>query len=436
MNKNIIGMGTAYLTEPLALEVIAGSVPEHDARILDMRIDTDLDKILNNFNPEVVGSTAYTSEVYSAWKVLQKVKEYNKEIKTIVGGHHATILPEDFNKSYIDIVVIGEGEITFSELIRAFEMGRKPDDIEGLAIQENGKLFFTREREIITDMDKIPFPARKLTSKYRDRYFRADWRPVASLMTSKGCPYRCNFCSLWKIMKGRYLTRSAESVVEELKGIEEKYIDFADDNTLHDIKRAENIYELIKKEGINKTYKIYARSDTIVKHPEIIEKWKEIGTELVLVGIESFRDDELKKMNKHNTVRTNEEAINILHKNDVEVAAYFIINPDYEIDDFNALAEYVRKMNLKHPIFTVLTPFPGTEIFEERKKELLTYNYEYYDGIHSVLPTKLKKEEFFKCLIGLYKKCYGLIDMNGVKKVNMTSELMDRFYSNLIKANL
>jgi radical SAM superfamily enzyme YgiQ (UPF0313 family) len=407
LNPNIIGAGITYLTEPLALETVAAAIPHHEVRILDMRLDPNLEQELSTFQPDIVGVTAYTPDVYTAAKLLKKVKDYNPDIFTVIGGHHATMVPQDFHKEFIDVIVIGNGEFTFRELVSMYEKGGNFNKIKGLAFREDGKLTFTQEREWMSNLDEIPFPARNLTEKHRDRYFRASWRPIASMMTSQGCPFRCNFCALWKITKGKYKTRSPESVVNELINIKEGYIDFADDNTLHDVKRAERIYEFIKEQKIQKKYKTYARSDTIVKHPEIIEKWKEIGMDLIFIGLESFRDSELEALNKHNTVRNNEEAIHILQENEVEIVASFIVNPNYTKEDFEALADYVEKMNLRQPVFTVLTPLPGTDLFEQRRNELITDNYELFDFVHSVLPTKLPLKEFYRYFAELYRKCYS-----------------------------
>ena len=408
-NPNIIGAGIGYLTEPLALEVLAASIPEHDVSILDMRIDTDLNKTLDKVRPDIAGVTSLTSDVYVAQDVLSSIKKYNPNILTVIGGHHPTLLPQDFYINSVDVIVIGEGEFTFKELVQTYQSTGKKDlkNIKGLVIPEADKWISTGEREMIKDLDLLPVPARPLTSSYRDKYFRGKWRPIASLSSSKGCPFRCSFCSLWKIMKGKYKTRSAGSVVNEIKQIQEHYIDFAEDNFLHDLKRAEKIYELIKADGIKKTYKLYARSDTIVKRPDIIEKWKEIGMELILIGLESFRDNELKDLNKRNSIKNNEEAIRILQANDVEIAAYFIVNPDYTQEDFEQLGDYVINLKLTQPIFTVLTPLPGTDLYEQTKDKITTDNYELFDFVHSVLPTRLPKKEFYQSLADLYKKTYS-----------------------------
>jgi radical SAM superfamily enzyme YgiQ (UPF0313 family) len=195
-------------------------------------------------------------------------------------------------------------------------------------------------------------------------------------------------------------------VVNELAGLDEPFIDFAEDNVLHDVGRARKMCDVIKERGIHKTYKLYARTDTIVRHPDIIEKWKDIGMGLMLVGLESYRDNELKGLNKNNSVRNNEEAIRILQRNDVDIAAYFIVNPNYTEDDFKGLADYVAKMKLTQPHFTVLTPLPGTELYKERFHELTTKNYELFDFVHAVLPTTLPLEKFYDQFINLYRTCY------------------------------
>ncbi len=413
LNKNIVGAGILYLSEPLALETIAAGIEQHQVKILDMRIEPNLEDELSAFSPDIVGCTGLTPDVYTVYSILEKVKKYNNNILTVVGGHHATMMPYDFNREFINVIVIGEGQHTFQELVDTYAQKGDFTQLRGLALPHNGKLTFTPERELSPDLDGFPFPARHLTRKYRTSYFRGTWRPVAALMTSRGCPFRCNFCAVWKHEQGKYRIRSAENIVAELEIIEEPYVSVCDDNFLQNIRRAEKLYQLIKERGIKKTFKLIARSDTIVKHPDIIEKWKEIGTQLVLIGIESIRDEELQGFNKQNTVTNNNEAIRILHKNGIEVIAQFIIKPDYTEDDFEALSKYAEKMKLKHPLFSVLTPLPGTDLFFDRYNEFTTYNYEFFDFVHSILPTKLPRKKFYKCLGRLYKKLYSELPSAG-----------------------
>jgi radical SAM superfamily enzyme YgiQ (UPF0313 family) len=426
--------GRLVLNEPLALEIIGACAPNHELRILDMRLDDDLERELNGFQPDIVATTSYTAGVYAALATLKKVKMYGEHILTVVGGHHATLMPQDFNREFIDAIVIGEGEITFPELINTYEAKDDFKKVKSVALPQNGKLVFTPPRETIADLDVAPFPDRHLTKKYRHRYFRGTWQPMASLYTSRGCPYRCDFCAMWKVARGKYRVRDPQRVADELAGIEEEYIDVVDDNTLHDVKRAEMMYQVIKERGIKKKYKLYARSDTVVEHPEIIEKWREIGLELILIGFESLRDEELRAHKKHNTVGNNEEAIRILHTNRVEIAAYFLIDPNYTVSDFLALGDYVERLNLTHPVFTILTPFPGTELFEKRYTELTNWNYELFDFCHSLLPTKLPIKIFHECLANLYRRCYAP-DKNCQGRKSVVSEKTgEQFYRGFLDA--
>jgi radical SAM superfamily enzyme YgiQ (UPF0313 family) len=123
-------------------------------------------------------------------------------------------------------------------------------------------------------------------------------KPLASIRTSKGCPYRCNFCALWKIAGGRYLRRNPERVIEELATIDEKFVFFADDESLIDASRMKKLARLIKASGLNKRYFLYGRSDTIARNPGLLEMWREIGLERVFVGLEFFKDEDLQYIGK------------------------------------------------------------------------------------------------------------------------------------------
>ena len=161
----------------------------------------------------------------------------------------------------------------------------------------------------------MPFPRRELTSKYRHRYFRGTWRPIACIIGSRGCSFRCTFCCQWILNKGKYRVRDPESIVYELNKIEEPFVIFVDDNSWEDFEWVEQLYLKIKDANIKKNYQIYARSDLIIKKPDLIEKWREIGLRAVLVGFESFKDEDLKKLNKRSTVSKNTEAARILKAN-------------------------------------------------------------------------------------------------------------------------
>lgn len=403
------GFTKVALVEPLGLEMVAGSlIDDHDVRLHDMRVDSDFEGIISSFRPDAMGiSCSFTIDVYRAQKIAETAKA-NGVPFVFVGGLHASLNPSDFNTPDIDCVVVGEGETTTPELIAALEKGSDLRNVPGLFINNGDTQTETLMRLQLKNLDDLPFPARQLRAQGRkNRYFFNFWKPLATLETARGCPFRCNFCSVWTFFQGRCRTKSAPRVVEELSQINEKYVLITDDNFLLDVKRSKEIASLLQENGISKRYSFQARSDTIVKHPEVISQWREVGLSHIFIGFESLDEEELEAVNKKSSVETNEKALEIVQAQGLTVTGAFIINPDYDKQDFERLRGYIKSRGIGVPQFTVLTPLPGTELFREIESKILTKNYEMYDFLHSVLPTRLDSAEFYKEFASLYHTAYN-----------------------------
>jgi radical SAM superfamily enzyme YgiQ (UPF0313 family) len=336
-------------------------------------------------------------------KLFEQIKRWNPEVLTVVGGHHATVMPEDFLSPFIDLIVIGEGVFAFKEIITRFERVERFDGIPGVALA-NGDCLVRTDGQTAVDLDAFPFPDRRLTAKYRKHYYSEWMKPLASIRTSKGRPYRCNFCALWKIAGGRYLRRSPERVVAELATIDEKFVFFADDESLVDARRMKTLARLIKDSGLSKRYFLYGRSDTIARNPDLLELWRDIGLERVFVGLEFFRDEDLAYIRKGTTSSDNQTAVKILHDLDIDIYASFILRPEFDQADFAALRQYCRQLELNFASFAVLTPLPGTDLYEEVRSQMITHNYEYFDFNHTLLPTTLPLKEFYEEYYRLYRQ--------------------------------
>ncbi|MHC4108441.1 MAG: B12-binding domain-containing radical SAM protein, partial [Planctomycetota bacterium] len=220
-------------------------------------------------------------------------------------------------------------------------------------------------------MDELPLPRRDLTERYRDAYYFLFDRPDTSVATGRGCPFRCNFCSVWVFSQGKTRQMSAQRVVEEIASVDTDHITFVDDNFLMNQKREHAIADLIKSAAVNKRYSMECRTDSIVRHPELVSKWVDVGLYAVLLGLEGASDKMLKTVNKRNTSRTNDEAIRILQDHGVIIWGAFIADPDWEEDDFVKLRDYVSRNRITHTQFTVLTPLPGTVLYRQKLDELL-----------------------------------------------------------------
>jgi len=400
-----VGFRLVASPEPLHLEMIAATVPEHDVRILDMRLNTDLESTLQEFQPEMVAVTALTPEVSTAQGILHQIKSFSPEIFTVVGGHHATLLPQDFSLPQVDAVALGDGEAMFESLVQAVTNRHSLTGVPGIVWQDRDGTFIRNDRPSDRiDLTKLPMPRRDLTEAYRDEYFFLFDRPDTSVATSRGCPFRCRFCSVHEFHRGAINQMSPQRVLSEVAAVSTDHITFVDDNFLMNYQRETTIADMIRSEGIRKRYSMECRTDSIVRHPELVEKWVDIGLYAVLLGLEGGSDKMLKDVGKSCTIDKNNQAIKILQDNGIIIWGAFIVDPDWEADDFNRLRDYVRARRITHTQFTILTPLPGTQLYRERQGELLTDDYSCFDTLHAVVPTRLPREEFYRHFASLYRQ--------------------------------
>lgn len=400
--------GVVCLPEPLALETVAAPLQgHHDLHILDMRIEPDaLNATLESFQPHIVATGAVTANIHITKTILKQAKQFSKNILTVIGGHHVSFRPQDTADSFIDVIAIGEADETMPEVVAAFERGDDFGSIPGIVYNKDGQQFRTPGRPLL-HMDTLDIPARHLVDRYRDQYFQRANRPIVSINTSRGCPYRCTFCSLWKLNNGKYRTRSAELVVDEIESFEEDFVDCIDDNSIADRKRAHKIADLLLERGIKKKFKMYARADTIAKSPDLMDKLAQAGLDVVLVGFETADPDRLTDWNKGSSMNTSLRAIEVLKDNGIKVISYFVVDPDFTKKDFDNLWRYVDEMGLMTPTFTVLVPFPGTDLFDERRDQIVFDDFRLYDFFHTLFEPRLPLQEFYGEFADLYAKAYA-----------------------------
>lgn len=398
-----IGLKHLAKVEPLGLEIIGAAVADHQVELLDMEIETDLAGALQRFRPDIVGASAQIVQTYTARRVMKTVKQFDPNIVTVLGGHHATLCPEEFNTETINAIVLGEGVPAFRELVERRRQGRSFDDVAGLALPRDGRLIFTAPRPLPPSLDHQPLPNRSLTAKYRARYFYLFESPVASIQTSLGCVFPCNFCSCQKFTNRRFIARSPELVVADLSSIEQEFVMFCDDHSFIDVKRMARLHDLIVERGIKKRYFAYTRTDCVVQNPELFEKWARIGLQLVMTGLEAIDDTHISALNKRSSLDINERAIEILGKCGIALSAGFVIMPDYTEADFQRIDAYVRRRpNIALTEMTPLTPLPATDLYTTEKANLVTHNREVYDLAHFVTPTQLPSNEIDRLLRNYY----------------------------------
>jgi hopanoid C-3 methylase len=403
IHKKLIG-------PPLGLLTIAAAVKDFDVTVFDIKGEYDLlpdsppldqmvREILAKVNPDIVGITIITSEFDASLEIFRFVKQYNPAILTIAGGLHTTLCPEDFNDPVVDVICPGQSANAFREVVIRKEKQLPFDSVNGIILNDHGNLLPTKpiKGKWNPANENFLMPDRSLIERWRETYKVGNaLSPTTYLFTSLGCPYRCTFCSIWQEHQGLYHQRTVESVIEELKMIDYNIVRFADANSIVNIDFINQLFDRIREEGIQKEYIMDIRADTAVDHPELIEKLARQGLKVVICGFESFRDSELKKYNKKSQADRIHEAIDIFHKNGILLRGNYVVPHDYTLDDFKELAAYANSHRVSYAGYTILTPMPGTNFYQQMKKQIIDQDLSKYNFFNSVLKTTLPLEQFYE----------------------------------------
>ncbi|MBI5401601.1 radical SAM protein [Candidatus Wolfebacteria bacterium] len=380
---------------PLGLMYVAGYLGSgHDVKIVDMRADwvslEELKSIVLEFKPDFFGIRCLTYLSPVVYSICDLVKSTLPSCKVVVGGPHAGANPNEIiEKPFIDYVVIGEGEVTFSELVS----GKNPAEINGLVYKENNEVKATMPRELIKDLNTIPLPAYHLinvenyvSNPYVHAFFMAGKR-VAQIFSSRGCPFHCIYCH--KIFGKSIRYRNPENVVKEIKFIHDKYgideIQIEDDSFNIDMNRAKKIMDLIAESGmqIKISFPNGIRADFLDE--ELADKMKKAGVYSVCFGVESGDREIQKFINKRLDLEKVKKAIEITTKRKMLTVGYFMMGFLGETkEQMLRTIEFAKKSKLHMATFFKVTPYPNTELYrlaEERgfllsnKPEAYTYTF-------------------------------------------------------------
>ena len=403
--RHTIGLKHIMICEPLELEYVAAGLQGHEVQVMDLILEKGLGERLRRFAPDVVGTSSYISGVNEVIKVCREVKRWNPRCHTIVGGVQAAQVPEDFLDNSVDVIVRGDGTTTMPAVIRALEQGDDLRTVPGIAIPVDATtLHHGPSAPYMPKADALPFPDRSVVEHLKDRYYYLTHRPVATMKTTWGCWYTCNFCYTWRITDGGQHSRSAESIVEELKGIDAEEIYIVDDIFLINPRRLKRLAELLRKEGIRKHYLVYARADFIAANEAIVAEWAELGLRAVFVGLEATTDAELVSMEKETSVDQNLEAIRVLQRHHVDIYGSLIPHPEYTVQDWQRLRAFIRDSGLYYVNISPLVPFPGTSQFAAFGDRLIVPRQAHglWDLSHAVIQTRLPLREYYRQLLITY----------------------------------
>ncbi len=334
----------------------------------------EIKKTVENFKPNIVGITALTGTYKSAENIAWIIKEFDHEIKVIIGGVHPTLLPDEVIKNeWFDFVVRGEGEHTFLEIASGF----KKENISGLTYRDaNGLVVHNPDRPYIDDLDTIPFPAREL---YINEPERMDY---GYIMTGRGCPFECTYCASKKIWNRKTRFRSEKNVIYELKQVRSRFntisFYFIDDTFTINRKRAKRICQMIIDEGLDIEWICDTRVDTLDE--ELLHLMKKAGCTRVKIGVESGSDRILKLIKKGITKNQIRSAVSLIKEAGIDFTIYLMIGFPTETDsEVQETIRFARELDPKYYSLSILAPYPGTQIYDDVVQAGITLPKEHWE---------------------------------------------------------
>ncbi len=349
----------------------------------------EIKKVVEEINPDVVGiGNQYSSQLENALKTAEAVKAVKREIKVVVGGPHASVMPSTFLEkcNAVDYVVMREGEITMPELLESIAGNRDITTVKGVAFEDEGKLVISEQREFITNLDNLPLPAYEIIDMERYFYFNEkgkDGRETykypesersVSMITSRGCPFNCVFCSIHLGMGRKFRAHSVDFVVKHIKYLREtyniKHIHFEDDNFSFNVLRFNDILDGMIANNFNITWDTPngVRADYL--NEDILKKCAMSGCTYLRIGIESAnREVSEKIVRKHLDINKVTEVAKLCNKVGIDVEAFYIIGfPGEKIsqmkETINFAVQHERLYGLyPYDMFTA-TPLIGTDLYK------------------------------------------------------------------------
>lgn len=429
-----VGFASIARTAPLELMMVAASAPDHECRILDMRLEKDgaFEDALLEFRPELIGLTAYSAEAEAAKALARRAKQVLPGVPVVWGGYHATMALDDvLDEPCVDFAVRGEGERTFPELVQALAGGTPCDGIEGIAFRRGERTVLAAPRPQIADLDSLPFPCWDLVARYQPEYYLGVLGIAGGIETTRGCPFDCNFCSVWVFNQRRYRKKSPARVLAEMERLPDgiQVVAFVDDEFWVAPERSLDICACISErnrqgwKGAGWKYFAQVRTDDIARRPELVEQWAKVGLKVLLLGIETLKEEELHELHhKRNTVGQAVQALATIRQHGVEAWGCFIINPEWEERDFYDLMEFVNENEIAFPQYTVLTPLPGTvlsnRLAQEEGVRKSDIPHSLLDFLHVTYPkAKLPLRRFYELMAELYHKTSIAANMRLYRRV-------------------
>jgi hopanoid C-3 methylase HpnR len=387
--------------EPLGLERVAAATRQagHEVRIVDLQVGThaELQREIAAFGPDAIGyGLNYLANVPEVLDLSQSVRGRRPRCFQFAGGHSVSFIAAhvlEQSRGGLDAVVRGDGEVTTPLMLAAVARGARAIELPGV-VTVDGEA--PGSPPMLTNIGQCP-PARDLLRRRR-RYFIGELDPCASIEFTRGCPWDCSFCSAWTFYGRAYRRVAPEVAAAELAAIEEPHAFIVDDVSFIKPDHGEAIAREVERRKIRKRYYLETRADVLLRNTAVFERWAALGLAYMFLGIEALDADGLELYRKRVSPDINLRALEAARHLGIQVAINLIVDPSWDEDRFALVREFALSVpEIVH--LTVITPYPGTELWHGESKKLTTRDYRLFDIQHAVMPTTLPLPVFYEQLV-------------------------------------
>jgi anaerobic magnesium-protoporphyrin IX monomethyl ester cyclase len=395
---------------PLSLLYLASVLEEADVEVsvldqpgLGLTVEETV-KWVKREKPDVLGFSTLASSGRTAALISEKVKEENPDITTIFGNHYATFNPERILRKYasVDIIVRGEGEHTVVQLVNALKKGDDLKKVRGINFRSKSGITGTPDQPLIEEINSLPFPRREMISvDYHCMMAGVNVAPkkFTAFVSSRGCVYRCRFCSCTQIARKAWRPRSAKNAIEELQLLANegyKQLIFVDDSFTLNPKRVIELCRGMRREKLDFEWICEGRVDNCTY--EVLREMVKAGCKILYFGIESANQRILDYYNKKITVEQAETAVRTAKKTGVDaiVGSFILGAPDETREEIQNTINFARRVPIDIPQFNILGAHPGNEIWKEMQAKGLLETEKYWEtgiGVSEICPTAVPGNE-------------------------------------------
>jgi anaerobic magnesium-protoporphyrin IX monomethyl ester cyclase len=387
---------------PLGLAQLAGCLDQ--AKIPVQILDTNalhmgwrrLSAAIAEAAPDLIGITVQTPHVPEVSRAVRIARQAAPGAMIALGGPHVTYTVAETLATMpeVDVLARGEGDQIVVDLARAVAAGDGLERVPGISFRRDGAVVETPAPPL-ADVTRLPMPAFHLLPMER-YYWPALGGRFFTLVTSRGCPFHCTFCSEWPFWGGRWRPLDPEMVLEQLDVVVNRYgrrnIWFGDDCFNVDGQRVATICEGILRRGLAINWYYQGRADMLVRNKDLLPLMRRAGNRMTQIGIEASNDDQRDELNKQLRTETVKEAVRLLRENDIVCQGMQIVGlPDDSPETMQQKVRLVKQLRIDHPVFVFYTLFPGTPLYEQAVAEgrlKLPADYGQHDMAHALMPTK------------------------------------------------